>query len=334
MRGLGQAERKRVTKRALLLAASLLAGLCPAAETKGGAVVEVVDVIEHVEKLKAKNYPQLTMFLRLPRGGAPVKGVLCLCLLADSPAEVKEKVSAGKGELYDYAEQRQLAIVAWGSRSIWDPNKNWNELPREKARQIDVTFDQVSLGWDFGIAWFAKHHGIPESGFLMAGSCGAGQFVQRLALRKPERFLAVHTNIPGSFDEPTKAGRKVLWCLTTGERLDGGYERSLAFFRAVRDMRYPIVYKAYAGVSHLEGSAKSGLLGRACFDYALAEYARATRRNGGKPVQPDWEDIFASAAMVADVKNQMVFPVEDFSCIPLEYRMLLPEDLQTRWLDE
>ena len=51
-------------------------------------------------------------------------------------------------------------------------------------------------------------------------------------------------------------------------------------------------------------------------------------------MQPDWEDIFASAAMVADVKNQMVFPVEDFSCIPLEYRMLLPEDLQARWLDE
>lgn len=315
----------------LFLAAVLLAGPCLAA---AGGDAAAADVIEHVEKLKAENYPQLTMFLRLPRGREPVKGVLCLCLLANSPDEVKKQVREGQGTVYAYAEQRRLAIVAWGARTIWDANKNWNELPREKARQIDVTFDQVSLGWDFGIAWFARHQGIPETGFLMTGSCGAGQFVQRLALRKPERFLAVHTNIPGSFDEPVKAGKSVLWCLTTGERLDGGYERSMAFFRRVRDLRYPIVYKAYAGVSHLEGSAKSGQLARACFDFALGEAARAAARNGGKAVQPDWEDIFASAPLVADVKNQTVFPVEDFSCVPLEYRMLLPEDLRAPWLDE
>lgn len=291
-------------------------------------------VIEHVVKLPAKDYPQLTMFLRLPKDGEKPQGVLCMCLLANSPAEVKEKIRVGKGVLFDFAEERRLAIVAWGSRSIWDPDKNWNELPRDRARQIDMAFDQVSAGWDQGISWFAKRFGIPETGFLMEGSCGAGQFVQRLALRKPERFLAVHTNIPGSFDAPTKAGRKVLWCLTTGERLDGGYARSLAFFRTVRDLHYPIIYKAYPGVSHMEGSAKSGELGRFCFDYALNEYARATRRSGGKATLPNWEAIFASAAFVGDVKNQNVFGAEDAACIPSEFRMPLPEALRAQWLEE
>ena len=292
------------------------------------------DVIEHVVKLKANNYPQITMFLRLPGDGERPRGVLCLCLLANNPEEVKEKIRTGTGELFAFAAARRLAIVAWGSRSLWDPNKNWNELPRDKARQIDVTFDQVSLGWDLGIDWFVKHHGIPDSGFLMEGSCGAGQFVQRLALRKPDRFLAVHTNISGSFDEPTKAGRKVLWCLTTGERLQGGYERSMAFFRSVRELHYPIVYKAYPSVSHLEGTAKSRQLGCFCFDYALKVAARTARRTGGKSSQPDWEDVFASAGTVADIKNQKVFDVEDFSCVPLEYRMLLPDELREQWLEE
>lgn len=291
-------------------------------------------VIEHCVKLKAKSYPQITMFLRLPKGGDAPTGVLCLCVLAENPGEVREKIRDGKGGLFDFAERHRLAILGWGSRSLWDPALNWDELPRDRAKAIDETFDQVAVGWSSGVRWFAQRYGIPESGFLMQGGCGAGQFVQRLALRKPERFLAVHADIPGSFDVPTRNGKDILWCLTTGERLEGGYERSLKFFAAVRALHYPIVYKAYPGVSHMQGTAQSGALGRVCFEYALRQYDRATRLAGGRPARPDWNDLFASATEIADIANQRVFPVEDYSCIPIEYRMLLPDALKDAWLAE
>ena len=291
-------------------------------------------VIEHCVKLKAKDYPQLTLFLRLPANGERPRGVLCLCTLADNAGEVREQIRNGKDGWFRFADDRQLAILGWGSHNLWDPTLNWDELPRDRAQAINATFDAVATGWSNGVRWFAQRYGIPENGFLMTGSCGAGQFVQRLALHKPDRFLAVHANIPGSFDIPTRDAKTVLWCLTTGERLAGGYERSLKFFATVRKLRYPIVYKAYPGVSHHESSAKTIGLAQACFDFALRECERATRLNGGRPTKPDWEDLFASAADIADIRNQLVFPVDDYSCIPLEFRMLLPGDLKDVWLEE
>ena len=136
----------------------------------------------------------------------------------------------------------------------------------------------------------------------MTGSSGAAQYAQRLALRRPERFLAVHIHVASSFDIPVKGGASLLWCVTTGEN-EMGYERSRRFFKAARALFYPIVYKAYPGLGHA-GSAKVTALGFACFDYALAEYARATRLNGGKLARPDWADIFSSSSSVADIFNQ------------------------------
>ena len=291
-------------------------------------------VIERCEKLEEPNYPQITLFLRKPSRDVPLRGVLCLCLLGNSPEEIGKKICTGSGGWYDFAETNALAIVGWGSRRLWDPNLNWNELPKDRAREIDRAFDAAAYGWDHAVRWFVQKHGIPESGYLMYGSCGAGQFVQRLALRKPKRFLAVQMNIPGSFDQPIKDGREVLWCLTTGERLDGGYARSLKFLSAVRDLRYPIVYKAYPGLSHGDGTSNQLAMGKAVFDYALAQAERAARLNGGKSAKPDWADIFASAGLVADVRNQCVFPVEDYACVPIDFRLLLPDELTSVWLEE
>ena len=292
------------------------------------------DVIERCEKLEEPNYPQITLFLRKPSRDVPIRGVLCLCLLANSPEEVGKKICTGSGGWYDFAETNALAVVGWGSRSLWDPNLNWNDLPKDRAKAIDKAFDAAAYGWDHAVRWYAQNHGIPESGYLMYGSCGAGQFVQRLALRKPKRFLAVHMNIPGSFDQPIADGRTVLWCLTTGERLEGGYARSLKYFSKVRDMRYPIIYKAYPGVSHADGTSSQVALGKAVFKYALACQERATRLNGGRLAQPDWADIFASAGTVADIRNQYVFPIEDYSCVAIEFRMLLPDELADVWMKE
>ena len=293
-------------------------------------------LVEHAVKTKLKNYEQLTLFLLPPEGGK-INGVLCLSLLAKNPEEVRAQL-LGKSERRTparallFAAQRNLAVVAWGARRLWDPSRNWDELSRAEAKKADADFDLVASAWDASINYFVKNHGLPPSGYLMMGSSGAAQYAQRLALRRPERFLAVHAHIASSFDLPVKKGASLLWCVTTGEN-EMGYARSRKFFRAARDMYYPIVYKAYPGLGH-EGNAKVTALGFACFDYALKEYERATRLNGGKPTMPDWADIFSSSPSVADIFNQAVYSKFDYLCVPVEFRMLLPEPLLEAWIAE
>ncbi len=293
-------------------------------------------VIEHVEKTKVKGYEQLTMFLSLPPGGK-ADGVMCMSMLARSPIEVREQIRGDKAERYgrlmQFATENNLAIVAWGSHRLWDPNRNWDELSKTEAKKCDADFDLVAKAWDAGISFFVRKYGIPSSGYLMTGFSGSAQYAQRLAMRRPDRFLAIHIHVASSFDVPTKGGSSILWCVTTGEN-ELGYERSRRFFSAARDLDYPIVYKAYPGLGH-EGNEKVVSLGLACFRYALREYSRATRLNGGKPTKPDWVDIFTSSLDLADIFNQAVYSKFDYLCVPTNFRMLLPApSIRDAWIDE
>ena len=238
-------------------------------------------------------------------------------------------------------DQRSPCRFRLGARGTVFVERDAERSPRTVAvavwaevlsRAADADFDLVASAWDAGINFFVKKYGIPASGYLMKGSSGAAQYAQRLALRRPERFLAVHIHIASSFDVPTKNGASLLWCVTTGEN-ELGYARSRRFFKAARDLFYPIVYKAYPGLGH-EGNAKVVALGFSCFEYALAEQARATRLNGGKPAKPDWADIFSSAPSVADIFNQAVYSKFDYLCVPLEFRMLLPAAVSEAWIAE
>ena len=84
-----------------------------------------------------------------------------------------------------------------------------------------------------------------------------------------------------------------------------------------------------------EGNGAVARLGYACFEYALAEYERATRLNGGKPTKPDWADIFTSGPYIADIFNQAVYPKMEYPCVPPEFRMLIPsETIKEAWLEE
>ena len=292
-------------------------------------------VIERVVKTKLKNYEQITLFLRMPKESPPA-GVMCLSLLANNPTEVRERIRTGdparSGAAFEFAAEHNLAVIAWGARNLWDPSRNWDELPRAAAKRIDADFDLVAAAWDSAVDYFVKTYNIPSSGYLMCGMSGAAQYAQRLALRRPGRFLAVHVHIASSFDIPVKNGASVLWCVTTGEN-EMGYARSLRFFRAARDLRYPIVYKAYPGLGH-ESNGQTSAFGLECFEYALAEQARARNRAGGKGAAPDWPAIFAASDLVADVYNQVVYPKADYSCVPPEFRMYIPSALRDAWLRE
>ena len=305
--------------------ASAWRALCGSRKTQPSS-----DIKKYVAKIKhLKDYKELTMFLRLPSGGK-ADGVLCLSLLANSPLHVRELLSSSENDqtkdALEYAEANNLAVVAWGSRRLWDPTRNWDELPRAEAKRIDNDFDLAVQAWKEGIEHFAEKYGIARSGFLLRGFSASAQYAMRLAMRCPERFLAVHLQIPSSFDKPDPKASSILWCLTTGEN-EMGYTRSLAFFSAARKVNYPFIYKAYQGLGHVS-DIRARSLGFACFDFARREAAKAQGT-------VDMKQLFAVSRNVADVYNQFTCRADEADTIPPGNLMPVPSDEILRaWQNE
>ena len=280
-----------------------------------------VEILRRSVKAQPTAQPVLTVFLRTRKNVTP-RGVLCLSLLANHPDDIPAKIVSGNvasdvGRMVAFAESNKLAVVAWGAaRHLWNPRKNWTELTRQEARAADHVFDQVSEAWAKCVGGFIRERRIPDARFLLWGCSGAAQYAQRLALRKPERFLAVHVHIPSSFDEPTDAGASVLWCLTTGEN-ESGYERSLAFFKAAKEKGYPILYRAYPGLGHA-GCGAAERLGRAILQMVLDRVRRSD--------EVDWSKVFDASPMVGDVVNLRCVVRAQGDEIPDAYRVVLPSN--------
>jgi predicted esterase len=299
-------------------------------------------LIEHLVKTRNPKMPQITLFLRPPKGisdASEVQGVLAICVLANSLEEMqrdlrKEEMPGDYAGLFSFANKHKLAIVAWGSRRLWDPGRNYDELPREQARNIDESLDIVMNAWERGIKELGDKYGIPEKDFLLWGSCGSAQWAQRLCLRKPDYFLATYIHMPGSFDKPTPEAANVLWCLTIGE-LEGGYERSKRWVKTVRDMGYPIVYKAIPGLGH-SSHPDAAALGFEFYNYALdqkrAQQESQKEKTNAAPslvtrsseAATRWAAMFQNPPYYGDMVNQELYPSADVAMIPSGFRIPLP----------
>jgi len=320
-------------------------------EKKTGEKVErkaaMDPVIAHVVKTQNPGQPQITLFLRPPQGvtdGSQVKGVLAMCMLANNVEDIRRQlqgIEPGKevGGIIGFAEKHKLAILAWGSCGLWNPNAGYDEQTRQVNREMDKSFDEVAKAWELGVKQLGQKYGTPQRNFMLWGMCGAAQWAHRLALRKPDYFLAVHVHIPGSFDQPTVEANKVLWLLTTGE-LYGGYERAKRFYADCRKLGYPMVFKAIVGLGHA-GSPAADQLGLEFFEYALNMCdQRETFEKSGKGAgcglqqgtpQP-WLKSFREPAFVGDILNQEVFPFEQQEMVPVGLRVPLPtKEIADAW---
>lgn len=326
-------------------------------EDKDGPPIErktaMDPLIEHMIQIDNPNQPQFTLFLRPPLGmtdASQAKGVLCMSVVAGNLDGVKRQLQGFEAGddlegILKFAEDRKLIIICWGFRyGLWDSHKNWDDLSPDVARDMDKTFDDVANGWERGVQYFVKEYGIPSNGYLMWGISGGSQFACRLALRKPDYFLAVHVHIPSSFDKPTPEASKILWCLTTGE-LEPGYQRSLRFYTQCRALGYPMIYKAIEGLGH-EGSPIADDIGLKFFDYALSvrgqrfaydaslndplkQFQMAQSDSGN--VQP-WLNSFYKPAYVGDAVNQGMVPYEQEDTVPMGFRVPLPtKEIAEAW---
>jgi hypothetical protein len=289
-------------------------------------------IIEHVVKTENPDQPQITLFMRPPAGmtdASPAKGVLCMSVIAANPDEVRCQLQ-GLGPYRDvngylkFAEENKLIVICWGSHNLWDPQRSWDELAPNVARNTDKAFDQVAEAWSNGIQYFIKEYGIPKNNYLLWGESGGAQYVCRLALRKPEYFLAVDMNIPSSFDKPTPDANRVLWCLTTGE-LEAGYQRSLRFYNQCRELGYPMIYKAIPGIAHTDSPIADDIAEQ-FFNYALSvgdQRVAYEESPGGSQTQP-WIKSFRQPAFVGDIVNQEIFPSDQIAIVPPGFRTSLP----------
>lgn len=298
-------------------------------------------LVEHVVKTRNPKMPQITLFLRPPKGitdASDVQGVMAICVLANRLEDMKrelckEEMTGDYAGLFSFANQNKLAIIAWGSKRLWDPGRNYDELSKEKLKEIDESLDTVSSAWARGVSELGEKYGIPQKNFLLWGNCGSAQWAQRLCLRKPEYFLAIHVHMPGSYDKPTPEAAKVMWCLTIGE-LEGGYERSKRWVKTVREMGYPLVYKAIPGLRH-SGHPDAAALGFEFFSFALQQKEKrealdAEEKSIGRLASQSpatsrpWLAEFREPIYFGDMVNQEIYPAEQADMIPAGFRIPLP----------
>lgn len=285
-------------------------------------------VIEHVVRTNNPTQPKITLFLRMPENGPP-KGVLALSMLANSTETIhralQKPLSQSNSTMLRYAGQNQLAVVCWGARRLWRADASYDELDRETNRELDRAFDDVANAWERGVNDLGRLYGIPTSNFLLAGTCASAQWAHRLALRKPQYFLAIYIHIPSSFDQPTPEGAKPLWLLTTGE-LDGGYSRSIRWYGDCVKAGYPMVYKAVKDLGHA-GSPIADSLAIEFFNYAMGLRAEREKTAGADlrdGVRIPWPEGFRNPSSFGDLLNQEMMPSKDVGLIPTALRVALP----------
>lgn len=286
------------------------------------------------QKVQSDNprYPAFTLVMHLPHGVTnpkDVSGVLTTCMVVGTVDQIRDKLNAIQPEgdpnpYFAFAESHKMAIIAWGSRWVWSSYANFDELDKNQIHAWDENFQQLADAWDRGIQALVQSYGIPDHDYLMYGLCAGGEWAHRLALHKPERFLAVQMHISTSYDEPTPEARHIMWLLTTGE-LDNGCDRARRFYGAARNLGYPIIFKAVEGLGH-GTTPMDQQLGIRFFEYALAEKTKRDASNAGDLTKSQALDLsdFYTSPFYGDLMNQDMFAAQDKEMIPAGFLVPLP----------
>jgi hypothetical protein len=295
-------------------------------------------VMQHVVETKNPKQPRITMFFCPPEGmtdASELKGVIAYCMLGNSAEDLvrriqRQETDDGINYLREFARQQKLGLLMWGASRLWDPRRNYTEYERKQYKELDESFDAVAKAWEEGLLYFHSTYGIPKDYLLLHGFSGSAQWAHRLALRKPEYFLAVHIDIPSSFDKPRPEANRILWCLTTGE-LEGGYESSKVFYADCVALRYPMVYKAIPKLGHQQ-SVIGFNIRDSFFTYALSVLEQRKKYDAQvaagtidpAKITAPWPVEFRNPPYVGDLLNQTLHPINEQEMIPEHMRVYLP----------
>jgi hypothetical protein len=307
-------------------------------------------LIEHVVRTKNPRMPQMTLFLRPPKGisnASEVEGVMAICVLANGLEDMKrelrkEEMSGDYAGLFSFANEHKLAILAWGATSALWARANYDDLSSAQSREVKNSFNMVANAWERGVLDLGEKYGVPTKNFMMWGMCGSAHMAHALCLAKPNYFLAIHVHIPGFFEKPTPEASKVLWCVTTGE-LYYSYEYSLRFVDDCKKLGYPIVYKAIVGLGHA-GHPDATAMGLTFFEFALTqkelreqyEKIMASSIDKAQMAKSDealpWPESFQNPPFYGDIINQESYPAAQKEMIPEKFRIPIPtKEIREIW---
>ena len=289
-------------------------------------------LIERVEITREPAQPEIHLIMRLPKGHTAehptAKGVLAFCTWQGEADALRGRLANDSDGLVAYAEKHQLALLTWNTATLWTTGKSYDQVARQTLREQDDRFYTVVRFWKVGVGKLCREFGLPEDGFLLYGFSRGAHWSSRLALRVPEKFLAVYVHVANSYDKPMPSAGKPLWLVSSGD-LDRGRDNAIAFYRECREKGFPMVLKVQNGLGHAESGESRKLLTE-FFDYALEvqKRAKATKRT---PAEVMLEKL-ATSKLTGDLLSQEVIRGEDVEKIPKEQRVKLPnEEFARAW---
>jgi hypothetical protein len=284
-----------------------------------------VKLIEKVVKTGQQGQPEIHFFLRLPEGHTPehptAKGVLAYCTWDRRDERLKTTLRAENSALVQYAKKNNLALLTWNTAILWKSRKSFDELNPSEENQLDKVFDQVAGCWESGAVMLCKDQALPVGGWYLDGFSAGAHWSQRLAVRKPHLFLAVHIHVANSYDRMGSVSLGPLWLVSSGD-LDVGRMSSETFYRSSQKEGFPMILKICNGLGHA-GSREVERLRDVFFDYASEVEKRSTPRK--KPAAIMLEDL-ATSGFTGDLLTQMVFRGAAANKIPPAQRVALPDE--------
>lgn len=307
------------------LALSLPCAVGAQAQTKTD-ISHSVKLLERTVRTDVLEQPEINLVLKLPAGHTPetptAKGVLAFCTWQGEADSLRSRLANDSDELVAYAKKHGLALLTWNTATLWKTGKSYNQLNAHERQGRRDEFDKVARAWENGVGKLCKEQNLPKDGFLLYGISRGAHWSGRLALRVPEKFLAVHIHVANSYDKPSFAAAQPLWLVSSGD-LDMGRDNAIAFYRECRTKGYPMVLKVINGLGHADHPDNAALR-IAFFDYALRMKERADkeRTTPGKLMLAD----LASGALTGDLLSQEVARGTEAMKIPERQRVVLPEE--------
>ena len=296
-------------------------------------------IYEHVERNgKVESLEDIHFYIRMPQSlqsGEQVRGVLVFMTYISKPAELKKWLLGKNGHpLVLFAEKHKLAVVTSTTATVYSISNSFNDKSRNRFT-LDNDMERSARAWNRAMKVICQKYQLPEQDFLAYGISRGAQWVHRLALREPQRFLAIHAHVNSSYEEPIAQAKTVLWLITTGDR-EYGYPAARAFYQKCRTLGYPIVFKAQGNLGH-ESSPEIERLGVVFFEYALTlkqekdRLIEEKKENSfveheipvkGLPAQVIKD--FYEAPYVGDLLNGDVYPAKYADRIPEKLRVPVP----------
>ena len=305
--------------------------------SQDGDKIVSIDVRNDVPDL-----PVMTFYLRYPKGLSPgdkVEGVYAYVGYLTGKQDLANWIErpADNDVNYQFADQHKLVILTWTTATMYSFSDSFTDDANQE-REPSNAMEQCFRTWKIGVDQLCRDYNLPEDGYLIYGYSRGAQWAHRIALRSPEKFLAIHIHVNSSFAEPTPDASHCLWLLTTGE-LEHGSAAAKIFYQKGLALNYPILLRIFPGKGH-EVFPEEETLGLKFFDYVLQlknQQLKDLAANQADGVVPDADphpfvlddsllEKFHHPPYYGDMLNGDVYTASQMSLLPPSQRVGIPDE--------